>query len=152
MSNAEWSVVPGATSVPVSRTHGNSLDTGHGRQMPIGDAHRADQLRTATSITASPPFDRPGWVAFYRRRNGRTLAPWSELCAPAGFSPSSPPLYYRNRTDLTSAGLYLASLVLTGPVCSPSVSCSFPYPSCRLCLPLRNPFELAVVVRLGPHL
>jgi hypothetical protein len=55
------------------------------------------------------------------------------------------------RVQLTSACSCPASPSLTDPVCSPFVSCSFPYPSCRLCLPLRNPFLSAVVVRVSLH-
>jgi hypothetical protein len=54
----------------------------------------------------------------------------------------------RTAGQLTSIDSCSAVLLLIGPACSPFAFCSFPYPSCRLCLPWRHPSLLAVVVRV----
>ena len=48
---------------------------------------------------------------------------------------------------LTSTWIEPVSPSSSVPVCSRSVSCSFPYPSCRLCRPFRHPLLLRVVVQ-----
>ena len=51
--------------------------------------------------------------------------------------------------QLTSIGIFPASLSPSVPLCPPSASGSFPYPSYRLCRPFFNPLLLRVVVQVS---
>ena len=49
--------------------------------------------------------------------------------------------------QLTSIGIFPASLSPSVPLCPRFASCSFPYPFYRLCRPFRHPLLLRVVVQ-----
>ena len=115
-----------------------------------GDSRRGDAH--GFTLTAQREVNRrngPHQISQRQRpRETRILS----LAHPPGFSPTGHACGPAIGIQLTSAETYPASLSSSVPVYPSSASCFFPYPFCRLCLPLRHPFLLAVVVRVSPHL